>query len=293
MVAHFFMKMRHRVTENTKFLLIPLCALCALCASVALLVGCTVDRRGEGEVVVFAAASLRDALQDLSAPFQKGSGIRTVFNLAGSNVLARQIEAAPAADVYLSANQEWMDYLQEAGRIEPGTRRTFASNRLVVIAQRDNPTQLNDPAQLADLDFRFLSLADPEAVPAGRYARQYLQGIDGSGQLWNRLSSRVAPAPDVRAALALVAADPDILGIVYRTDAASSQRVRVLYEVPANEGPVIRYSAALLRDGPNPEAGRRFLEFLSGEEAMGVLEALGFGLGGGISAEDAERRRRE
>ncbi|MEE8585203.1 MAG: molybdate ABC transporter substrate-binding protein [Acidobacteriota bacterium] len=245
-----------------------------------LLTGCA-GERGEGEVMVFAAASLREALQEISAPFQKSSSIRTVFNFAGSNVLARQIEAAPAADVFLSANKEWMDYLQELGRIEPGTRRTFASNRLAVIAHRNNPVQLNDPAQLADLDFRFLSLADPEAVPAGRYARQYLQGIDGSGQLWNRLSSRVAPAPDVRAAMALVEADPEILGIVYRTDAASSQRVRVLYEVPAKQGPEIRYSAALLRDGPNPEAGRRFLEFLAGKEAMEMLEALGFGFGEG------------
>ncbi|HSR52533.1 MAG TPA: molybdate ABC transporter substrate-binding protein [Acidobacteriota bacterium] len=228
-------------------------------------------------MVVYAAASLRDVMQDLSSAFQKNSGTRVLFNFAGSNVLAQQIEASPEADVFLSANEQWMDFLQEAGRIETETRRIFASNRLVIIAHRDSPLQLDDPAQLAELDFRYLSLADPEAVPAGRYARQYLQSIDP--QLWKRLESRVAPAPDVRAALALVEADPQILGIVYRTDSAASQRVKVLYQVPPERGPHIRYPAALIKNAPNPEQGKRFLEFLRSPEARGMLEAMGFGFG--------------
>lgn len=270
--------MRYSSTKNTE----PGRALlCVLWAFAALLAGCGGPSRGDQEVVVFAAASLRDVLRDLSESFRQESGIRAVFNFAGSNVLAQQIEAAPAADVYLSANEQWMDYLREAGRIERDTRRNFASNRLVIIAHRDGLFQLKDPARLADLDFRYLSLADPEAVPAGRYARQYLQSIDADGQLWDRLKRRVAPAPDVRAALAVVEADPQLLGIVYRTDAATSRQVRVLYEVPAGEGPEIRYSAALVKDAPHPEEGKRFLAFLSGPEAMGVLREMGFGFGNG------------
>lgn len=264
-------EMSHRETKITTLLLISVGAFAAL------LSGCGAERQGDGEVVIFAAASLRDAMQSISAPFEEQSGVRTVFNFAGSNVLAQQIEAATAADVYLSANEQWMDYLEKAGRIEIDTRRTFASNSLVVIAHRSKPLQLDDPARLDELDFRFLSLADPEAVPAGRYARQYLQSLDANGELWNRLSQRVAPAPDVRAALAVVEADPEILGIVYSTDAAFSQEVKVIYQVPRQQGPDIRYSAALVRDAPHAEAGRRFLEFLAGPRAMRMLQAMGFG----------------
>lgn len=241
------------------------------------------------EAAVFAAASLRDVLQDLAGPFEDRTGVRAVFNFAGSNVLAQQIEAAPAADVFLSANEDWMDSVEKAGRIAPETRRVFLSNSLVVIAQRDNPIRLESPQQLGEASFRFLSLGDPEAVPAGRYARQYLQSVDGTGQLWDRLKDKVAPAPDVRAALALVEADPEILGIVYRSDALSSKRVRVIYEVPPGKGPEIRYSGAVVRGGGNSEAGKRFLEFLSGDEAAHVFEEYGFRRWAGVTAESADQ----
>ncbi|HSR68377.1 MAG TPA: molybdate ABC transporter substrate-binding protein [Acidobacteriota bacterium] len=264
--------MRSGLTKSRAWLLL-------LSLSSAPFAGCTGSGQEDEVVVVYAAASLRDVMHSLSEPFQRSSGTGTVFNFAGSNVLARQIDATPAADVYLSANEQWVDFLQERGRIVAETRRTFASNRLVIVAHRNSPFQLQEAARLADLDFRYLSLADPEAVPAGRYARQYLQSIEPDGRLWKRLQERVAPAPDVRAALALVEADPRILGIVYATDAASSQKVRVLYEVPRAKGPDIRYSAALVKGGPNPAQGRRFLEFLSGPEARRVLEEMGFGFG--------------
>ena len=239
---------------------------------------CSPGAPQDGRVAVFAAASLRNALQDLAGVFEQRTGVGAAFNFAGSNVLARQIAAAPAADVFLSADEAWMDHVEQARRIVPGTRRTFLSNRLVVIAHRHSPIRLESPLQLGELDFRFLSLGDPEAVPAGRYARQYLQGIPGGGRLWERLREKVAPSPDVRAALALVEADPEILGIVYRSDVVSSQAVRVLYQVPPQEGPSIRYSGAVVKGGGNPEAGRRFLEFLAGQEAALVFEGYGFGL---------------
>lgn len=261
---------------------LPLHRTMVLTAGMAALFACASCGPGEsedGQVAVFAAASLRDALQDLAGPFEDRTGVRAVFNFAGSNVLARQIEAAPTADVFLSANEAWMDHVEQAGRIVPETRRTFLSNRLVVIAHGDNPIQLESPIGLVKADFRFLSMGDPEAVPAGRYARRYLQSVGGSRRLWDRLKGKAAPAPDVRAALALVEADPEILGIVYRSDAMSSKRVRVLYEVPPGEGPEIRYSGAVVREGGNGAAGRRFLEFVSGAEAARVFEGYGFGRG--------------
>lgn len=249
-----------------------------LCLLPVMMSGCADDRREEEEVIVYAAASLRDVMQELSGPFRE-SGVKVVFNFAGSNVLAQQIEAAPAADVFLSADEQWMDHLQEAGRIVPESRRIFASNRLVIVAHRDSRLHLQDPAQLADLDFRHLSLADPEAVPAGRYARQYLRSLVRGEALWELLKARVAPAPDVRAALALVEADPEIVGIVYRTDAACSKRVKVLYQVPEEKGPDIRYSAALVKNAPHRRQGERFLEFLSGPQARRILQSAGFGFG--------------
>ncbi len=240
--------------------------------------GCDQRTAPERTVMVYAAASLRDALFELADQFRAAEGIEPKFNLAGSNVLALQIDAAPAADVYLSADEQWMDFLAARGRIDSSTRRTFLSNRLVIVVNRDHPARRLDPSELADPAFRFVSMADPEAVPAGRYARAYLAGIrvEGGGDLWSRLRSRVAPAPDVRAALGLVEAEPDIAGIVYRTDARASPKVREVYEVPPLEGPEIRYAAALVADARNPESGRRFLEFLQSPGAQAVFEHHGF-----------------
>ncbi len=237
------------------------------------------DRQAEPDrsVMIYAAASLRDAVFELAGEFQRLSGFEPRFNLAGSNVLALQIDAAPAADVYLSADEQWMDFLVERDRIDPASRQTFLSNRLVIIVNRDHPLTRLEPRELAGDRFRFLSLADPEAVPAGRYARQFLRSIQIDGvDLWSALRHRIAPTPDVRAALGLVEAEPDIVGIVYRTDARASDRVRIVYQVPPEEGPEIRYAAAVVRDGPNPEAGRRFIAFLDTPQAAAVFASHGF-----------------
>jgi molybdate transport system substrate-binding protein len=251
-----------------------------LCVAV-IFAGCSPrpHRGGERrELLVFAAASLKDVLGELSRPFETQTGISPVFNFAGSNVLALQIEASPqSAQVFLSADENWMDHVDKAGLIEPGSRRAFLSNRLVIIANRDNPLQLPSPAQLADADFRYLSLADPEAVPAGRYARRFMEHVAvGDTNLWTRVKDRVAPAPDVRAALALVEAQKEIIGIVYRTDAAISKKVRVVLDVPEELTPAIRYSCACIRNSRDAEAARAFLDFLASPEAVAVFRAHGF-----------------
>ena len=228
-------------------------------------------------MLVFAAASLRDVMQDLKTPFESASGLDVVYNFAGSNTLALQIEAAPAADVFLSADEAWMDRLAKGGRLVPGTRRSFLSNQLVVVANADSPLQLAAPADLATAPFRFLSLADPEAVPAGRYAKGFLERVEvDGGDLWSRVQARVAPAPDVRAALAMVAAQPDVVGIVYRTDAMTSPRVRVLFTVADELSPRISYAAAAIQGGPDPSGAVRFLDFLAGAEARAHFAARGF-----------------
>ena len=185
------------------------------------------------EINVFAAASLRDVLTDVGKQFESKTGLKMRFNFAGSNVLAQQIAAAEVADVFVSANQRWMDFVDQKKRSVPGTRRFLLSNRIVVVAHVSTDWTISTPQELAELPIRFLSVGDPEAVPAGLYAKNYLSEIEyESGSLWSFFRSRVAPAPDVRAALNLVASDPEVIGIVYRTDAIAAESVRVLYEIP-------------------------------------------------------------
>lgn len=232
---------------------------------------------GGGEILVFAAASLREAMEELGAAFEAQTGTRVVFNFAGSNDLAHQIGAARGMDLFLSASETWMDTVQNAGRLVPGSRRDLLSNTLVVVANaRDTSAALTEPCALAALPFRTLALGDPEAVPAGTYARTWLRAVRCGGRpLWDAVQDRVAPTPDVRAALGLVLADPRVIGIVYRTDqAAFADRTRVLYEV--RDGPPIRYTLGQVAEGDNPAAARAFAEFLASPEAAAVFRAHGF-----------------
>ncbi len=235
----------------------------------------------EKQLLVFAAASLQDVLTELEEPFEAVSGADLRFNFAGSNTLALQLEASGRGDVFLSADEEWMDFVERSGRLEPQTRRTILSNRLVVIANYSSPFEISRLDDLADLPFRFLALGDPRAVPAGRYGRQLLEKIPvdlrGEGtSLWAQLRDRVVPCPDVRAALAWVEAEPEAVGIVYRSDAVSNERVKVLYEVSAAEGPEIRYSGAVIRGSSKAASAREFLEFLGFEAAKENFFEHGF-----------------
>ncbi len=228
-------------------------------------------------LLVFAAASLQDLVKDLGQRFGQDQGVELVYNFAGSHTLAQQIEAAPVADVFLSADVRWVDVLERAGRLLADSRRNLVSNRLVVIGHQDATLRLTDPRQLAEADFSFLALANPDGAPAGRYAKAFLQSVRvGEHSLWELLKDRLAPTPDVQAALGLVESDPAIIGIVYRTDAARSSRVAVRYEVPALPRQPIVYCAAAVTGRSNPALARRFLDFLSGPEARAVFVSYGF-----------------
>lgn len=230
----------------------------------------------EPEVVVFAAASLREALEELGPAFERETGARVLFNFAGSNDLAQQIVAARGADLFLSASERWMDEVERAGRLVPGTRRDLLSGTLVVVAHARSPWKVDDPCDLAVRPFRHLALGDPEAVPAGTYARDWMRSVDCGGRpLWEAVRERVAPAPDVRAALGLVLADPQVVGVVYRTDwRAFRDRLRVLHEVRG--GPPVRYVLARVADGGHDEEAGRLHAFLSGPEAARVFREHGF-----------------
>ncbi len=252
--------------------LVLLAMLLAICAA-----SCSRSGEKRDELLIFAAASLKDVLGDAGNRFEDRAGIKPQFNFAGSNVLALQLEAAGLTAVFLSADERWMDYLEQKQLVVAGTRRTVGSNQLVIIANRDNPLELRKPSELASARFRFLSLANPDAAPAGRYAKGFLENVSAGGQsVWMQLRDRVAPAPDARAALAMVEAQQDVVGIVYRTDAATSDRVRIVLDVPARLTPEISYAAALIGNDRNSKSGRAFLDFLGGTEGLELFREHGF-----------------
>lgn len=229
--------------------------------------------RGADPLLLAAAASLQDVGSELARAFEEETGVPVELNFAGSNTLARQIESAPRADVFISANPQWVDWLAERKLVLEGSSTELWTNRLVVVGRADCVHAIGSAADLAASDLEHLALADPDGVPAGRYAREWLE----SNGAWDDLLTRVAPCLDVRAALALALADRDVVSIVYATDAAAST-ARILYEVPADEQPAITYTAALVQkpDGLVREEARAFMEFVQGEPGRALAKKHGF-----------------
>ncbi len=221
------------------------------------------------ELLVFAATSLTDALVEIGAGYEAREDVRILFSFGGSNALARQILAGAPADLFVSANLDRMDELERAGLVRPEDRVELLSNRLAVVVSARSTLSVNSPVDLKRA--RRLALGDPEAVPAGIYARRWLE----ERGLWARLRERVVPMLDVRAALAAVESGSADAAIVYRTDAALSRRVRVALEIPGGETPGIVYPASVLASSTTAEA-RRFLDHLRSREAHAIFTRLGF-----------------
>ena len=222
------------------------------------------------EVTVYAAASLRDALQAIAPVCESQAGIRLVFNFGASSDLARQIVAANKADVFFSADEAWMDHVAEEGLVDASSRGNLLGNRLVVVVPQGVGSSIGDAAALTSV--KRLALANPDAVPAGKYAKAWLEKLG----LWEKVRERVVPFPDVRATLAAVEAGAVDAGVVYRTDAAIAKGVSVRFEVPAADGPPIRCPVAALAKRPAIEAARRAVTCFEGPQARAVFERLGF-----------------
>ena len=225
-------------------------------------------------VTVFAAASLQNALDDVGAAYTRRTGRPVRFVYGGSSAIARQIEQGAPADLFVSADREWMDYAVARRLAQPDSRRDLLSNRLVLIAPAASKTQIEvrPGMPLAQaLGGGRLAMAAPD-VPAGRYGRAALTSLG----VWNSVESRVAPAQNVRAALQFVARGEAPLGIVYETDAKLDRRVRIVGVFPASSHPSIVYPAALTRRGARNRAAGDFLAYLSGAEAGAVFRRYGF-----------------
>ncbi len=224
------------------------------------------------DITVFAAASLTDSLKEIGADYQKQTGLTVGFYFEASSVLARQIQEGAPADIFFSADEAQMDRLAKADLIEPGTRRDLLGNTLVVVAPRDSRLRLFSPNDLARAEVKQIALADPKAVPAGVYAKKWLEKI----QLWDAVAPKVVPEENVRAALAAVASGNVEVGIVYKTDAAIAKNVKVAYEVPPATGPDIRYPVALVKASDHAKTAKKFLEFLDSDQAARIFERFGF-----------------
>jgi molybdate transport system substrate-binding protein len=234
-----------------------------------------VARAQEGPLV-FAAASLTDALRDLGAQWAARGNPAPRFSFAASSALARQIEQGAPADLFMSADEPWMDYLQERNLIVNATRTSPLGNDLVLVAPASaaQPVALTRTTDLAALvgPNRRIATGDPAHVPVGRYAQAALEWM---GQ-WDAINPRLARADNVRSALLLVERGEAPFGIVYGTDAAISQGVRVVGTFPAESHPPITYPFAVTRRGADNAQARAFLAFLTGAEAAPTWQRFGF-----------------
>lgn len=227
------------------------------------------------DVVVLAAASLKNALDEASADWARKTGKTTRISYAASSALARQIEAGIPADIFISADVPWMDHVAERKLIKPASRSDYLGNQIVLIAGKDSRIDLRigkgfDLRGALGSDGR-LAMGSVEAVPAGKYGKAALEYL----RVWSSVADRVAQAENVRMALTLVSRGEAPLGIVYRTDAASDPAVRIVGAFPADSHPAIIYPMALLSTSTNPDA-QAFVDYLKSPAAKPFFERQGF-----------------
>ncbi len=221
-------------------------------------------------VHVYAAASTRDVIEEIAHAFKDETGIAVDVTPAASSTLAKQIEKGADADLFLSADEDWADYLSDRKLVEK--RRDLLGNRLAVVTPADSKLKMAELADIAAPDVKQLALGGP-AVPAGRYARQALE----KAGVWDKVKDRVIEAADVRTALALVVKDEADAGVVYVTDAKEAgDKVRTVLVVPDDLHKPIRYPLALLHTDSIKPGARKFYEYLAGDKAAAVFRKAGF-----------------
>jgi molybdate transport system substrate-binding protein len=228
------------------------------------------------DLTIFAAASVKEALDEQVGKFQAQTSTRIVVSYGGSNALARQVEAGAPADIFLSADTDWIDYLDKRDLLRAGTRTDLLRNRLVLIAPADARTSLSIGPSFAlgaALGTGRLAMANPESVPAGKYGKAALTALG----VWTSIESRIARTDNVRAALMLVARGEAPLGIVYATDAIAEPKVRIVDTFPEQTHPPIVYPIAILASSRTPSA-QGFVDNLHSPAARAIWVRHGFGM---------------
>ena len=238
----------------------------------ALLGALAAPSRGDAALTVSAAISLSEALGEAAAAYRRSGGGPVRLNLAGSNVLARQIVNGAPADVFISADEAQMNVVDTAGDVLEGSRRTVTRNQLAVVASQDRVTEVRKAFPRAGASIRRLAIGDPAAVPAGVYAKAYLERLD----LWDSYERRLVPTGNVRGALAAVENGSADAAIVYVTDAARARGVTIALVVPVDQAPAIAYPAAVMARTRHRREAERFLAFLLSAEGRRIFAAHGF-----------------
>ncbi len=247
---------------------------CIFCLAIALQGQLAFTQAHAQNVVVFAAASLKESLDDVARQFESTTGNRVVVSYAASSALAKQIEAGAPADIFISADTDWADYLDTRKLLAPGSRTNLLANQLVLIAPASSTSTLKSlPAfRLSEaLGRDRLAVANPDAVPAGKYARAALETL----AVWPSVSDKLARAENVRAALALVSRGETPFGIVYKTDALADKGVKTIDVFPAGSHPDITYPAALVAASKSVPA-RALFDFMKSEKTRNAWEKYGF-----------------
>lgn len=244
--------------------------------TVAVLIGFALSAAGaEAKVTVFAAASMTNALQEIADGYKRTNPQEEiVFSFASSSVLARQISEGAPADIFVSADQKWMDFLAEKQEIETKTRTDLVANRLVMIAPKNSrltDVDLSDKQWQQALNNSYLAVGDPDHVPAGLYAKAAFTYLNQ----WDDINKKLARADNVRKALLLVEKGESPLGVVYATDAAASRKVKIVATFPVESHPPVEYPAAIVK-GHDNEENRTFFQYMLSSQAKSVLEKYGF-----------------
>jgi molybdate transport system substrate-binding protein len=230
-----------------------------------------VDVARTDEILVAAAASLSDVLKELSTAYQSKSKNTVKFNFGPSSTLARQIQEGAPADVFFSADLAQMDDLGKKGRLELGTRKNLLSNQLVIVVPSDSKLAIASPKDLLKPEVKRIALAEPP-VPVGVYSSKYL----ADEGLWDKIKPKVVPVQDVRATLASVESGNVEAGFVYKTDAAVSKKVKIVYEVPIDKGPKIVYPVAIVKESKRKATARDFLNYVQIPASKELFKKYGF-----------------
>jgi len=231
------------------------------------------DAQGKNEIIVSAAASLRNAFEEIGAIYEKQTGVRPNFNFAASGVLQQQIESGAPVDVFASAAQQQMDNIEKKGLLLDGTRKDFTGNSLVLITPADSKLKLNSFDDLSNAKVERIAIGNPKTVPAGQYAQDSLTAM----KLWDKLQPRFIPAENVRQVLDYVSRGEVEAGLVYASDAAISEgKINVVANAPKGTHEEIVYPIAVIKDSANPEAAKKFIELTDSKTGKEILAKYGF-----------------
>ena len=262
---------------RNRFLVVCMCLLLGVSVT-----GCGAGNQPDEEVVVFAATSVQPALEEVAKEFQAKHGVAVRLNFGPSGALARQIVAGGQADVFISADENWIDRVSSEGSVDEDAKTRLMSNGLVVVAHPEAELELDSIEQLSDLPFRYLLVGDPDFVPAGKYGKQWLESVTDPEvklSLWESLGDRIAPTSDLRRVLALVESDRSLIGVVYATDLVASPNVKVLHQVPPSATDVNYYSVRLGSSDQAPQRSENtsmFLDHLLSDASSRVFNQFGF-----------------